>query len=386
MKVLFVHNEYQWKGGEDVVLSLEMNMLRKNNIIAQSIVLNNSVINSPMKKFATFFTAIYSFQSRKLIYDAIVTHKPDVIPVHNFFPLFSPSIYDVAKRFNIPVVQTLHNYRISCPGALFLRSGKVCEKCIGGNFTYSIIHKCYKGSYFGSMSLAALDFVHKRIDTWNKKIDRIICLTEFSKKKFVQFGLKESKIRVKPNFVDISADYDNSMLRDNVGLFVGRISYEKGIELLLKVHDKLNGKVIIVGDGPLIEKLKGLNNFIVLGSKTSQEVYCLMSKASFLIFPSIWYEGFPMTIVESFAHKLPVVASKLGAMEEIVSNQNTGLHFDVNNLDDMVTRVNWAFDNYLEMRAYGENAYMEYQNRFTSDINYQTLVSIYEEVIKENEK
>lgn len=383
MKVLFIHNRYQYFGGEDAVLSSEIEMLRSNNVFVETVIFNNSTIDNSFEKFVAFFSSIYSIKASKVVRAAIIAHKPDVIHVHNFFPLVSPSVYDVAEKFKIPIVQTLHNYRIACPGAFFLRDGKVCEKCIGGNFMHSIVHKCYKNSYIGSLSLASMDYVHKMIGTWNKKIDRIICLTNFAKNKFVQFGLNESIITVKPNFVESRGVSVSLKPRDNVGLFVGRISHEKGIQNLMKIHDRIKGKILIAGDGPLLERLNGFKNFIVLGRKTPDEIFKLMKQTSFLLFPSIWYEGFPMTIVESFVNRLPVVASKLGAMEEVIVDSKTGLHFEPNNLAEMVEKINWAFENYDKMRQYGENAYSEYLRYYTAEENYKILISIYnEEILK----
>lgn len=136
MNVLFVHNEYQFFGGEDAVLASEVEMLRINNVKVETVIFNNKNINTLFDKSVSFFSSIYSIKAKKVIEDAIIANKPDVIHVHNFFPLVSPSVYDVARKYKIPIVQTLHNYRIACPGAFFLRDGEVCEKCIEGNFIH----------------------------------------------------------------------------------------------------------------------------------------------------------------------------------------------------------------------------------------------------------
>lgn len=380
MKVLFIHSRYKLSGGEDSVLALEEKMLNDRGVEVKVVIFENKDIKGFLKKATTFFTAIYSFKAKKKIAKEISSFKPDIIHVHNFFPLVSPSIYDAARTCNVPVIQTLHNFRIICPGALLLRDGKVCEKCIQGNFLNAIYHKCYRDSYFGSLSLASSDFIHKTMNTWNTKVDAFICLTSFAKKKFVQSGIDEAILRIKPNFVDSETSISTDD-RKNIGLFVGRISQEKGIMNLIKIHDKMDGKIIFVGDGPLLNRLKGLSNYIILGRKPQNEIAEYMKTASFLIFPSICYEGFPMSIVEAYSNRLPVIASKMGAMEEIVIDGKTGCHFLPDDLEMMADKINWAFQNYSELREYGENAYLEYTDKYTSDINYSILLKIYEDAI-----
>lgn len=384
MRVLLVHNEYLQKGGEDTVVANEIEMLKSNGNEVLLYQVSNKVIKSPIKKIKTFFDSTYSYSSRKNIKKTISKFKPDIIHVHNFFPLISASVYDAAHQCKTPIIQTLHNYRIICASGLLLRNGHICEKCIQGCFTHSIIHKCYRQSYIGSASIAVMNFFHKNRNTWNKRIDKIICLTEFAKNKFEQSGLDPAIIAVKPNFINKPILIESDFERENIGLFVGRLSHEKGIENLIKIHDEIEGRIYIVGDGPLLKKIKGFDKFIVLGRKTQQEVNEIMSKVSFLILPSIWYEGFPMTIVEAFSNKLPVISCKLGAMDEVIKDNYSGIHFPENNLGEMVKKINWAFSNFYEIRKMGENAYKEYNTKYTAVVNYELLMSIYKNAIKQN--
>ncbi len=382
MKVLYIHNRYKILGGEDSVFEVEVDMLRTKGCEVKTILLNNNEIDTLGKKIGSFFSAIYSFKSKKLIAREILEFKPDVIHVHNFFPLVSPSIYDLAKKLKVPIVQTLHNYRLICPGALLLREGVICEKCVNGNFSNAIINRCYKQSILGSTSVAIMDWFHRISGTWNNKIDRIICLTEFARNKFVEAGFNKDKIVVKPNFVTAEIVPVDTK-RENIGLFVGRISSEKGIEGLVKIHDRLKGKLLIVGDGPELDKLRGLKSFDLLGFKKNDEVKQLMQQVSFLVFPSIWYEGLPMTILEAFSNKLPVIATNIGAMSSVVENHRNGLHFELSNYDQMIDQINWAFCNYESIREFGEAAYDDYQNKYSMEINYQKQIKIYQDVIDE---
>ncbi|WP_262511950.1 glycosyltransferase family 4 protein [Marinilabilia rubra] len=381
MRVLFVHNRYKQAGGEDSVVKMESQMLKRNGHDVELLEFDNTEIKSFLSKIKTFFSVIYSKSSKKGIRRTLENSDFDLIHVHNFFPLISPSIYDLANEYDLPVVQTLHNYRIICPGALLMKNSKVCEKCITGNYMHSVLYRCYRKSFFGSLSLAMMDYVNRKRNTWNTKIDKVICLTEFAKSKFIEGGISEDLITVKPNFIEYRGDNLEST-RENLGLFVGRLSHEKGIAKLIQMHDYLDGKVLIVGDGPLINKLKGLDKFIVYGKQNSEQVNQLMKKASFLIFPSIWYEGLPMTIIEAFSNRLPVVASKLGAMKEIIKHEATGLLFNLIDLQDGIDNINRAFNNFALMRDYGNAAYCQYLNQYTDKVNLKQMLEIYKEVLE----
>ncbi|MBR8537378.1 glycosyltransferase family 4 protein [Carboxylicivirga sediminis] len=384
MKILFIHNKYKQAGGEDAVLLSEEKMLDHYGCTVRSIIFNNDEINSSTQKALGFFSAIYSFKSKKRLAQEIQKFRPDVIHVHNFFPLVSPSVYDLANSYEIPVVQTLHNYRLICPGALLLKDNTICEKCVKGNFTYAIINRCYRQSFLGSTSVALMDFIHRLRNTWNEKIDRIICLTEFARSKFVDAGFTHSKIVVKPNFV--TEKKFSGFKRDNIGLFVGRISVEKGVDILVKINDRINGKLLIVGDGPEIEKLRGLDNYVLLGLKKNEEVQRLMQQVSFLVFPSIWYEGLPMTILEAFSNKLPVIATNIGAMSSVIDNHRTGLHFNIDDCEELIDQINWAYNNFDSMREYGMAAYNEYLKKYSLQVNYKKQIEIYQDVINEKKR
>ncbi|MBS2210214.1 glycosyltransferase family 4 protein [Carboxylicivirga mesophila] len=384
MRVLFIHNRYQQAGGEDTVVKMEMDMLRENGNEVDLLEFNNDNITTLTDKLRAFVSSIYSFSTKRIVETKISETSYDVIHVHNFFPLVSPSVYDAAYKYKIPIVQTLHNYRIICPGALLMQDGKICEKCLKGNYFNAMIYKCYRNSILGSLSIALMDGVHRAINTWNNKINKVICLTEFAKNKFIEGGIDKNKLVVKPNFLLIKEDLPEEINRENVGLFVGRISEEKGINSLIEIHDKLKGLILIVGDGPAIDKLKGLSKFKILGRKSNKEVVELMRKSSFLLFPSIWYEGLPMTILEAFSNKLPVIATNIGAMKELIKDDSNGLHYNIGRSEEMAEKINWAFDNYEQFRKYGLNAYITFKESYSSEVNYSKQIEIYKQVINEN--
>ena len=371
LKILMAHNYYQQPGGEDGVFAAEVALLRENGHKVIEYVDCNKRIKK-MHPLAVFRDTLWSFHTYKKFVKLIKEEKPDIAHFHNIFPLISPSAYYACKKMGVPVVQTIHNYRLLCPGAFFFRDGRICEKCIGNffpiyqtlddyidnffnkkmsradnsilNFPWSaVFHKCYKKSYLYSFVVSLMIFIHRVLGTWINKVDGYIVLTEFGRFKFIEGGLPEDKIFVKSNFIYPDPGMREDFHGDYI-LFVGRLSAEKGLRTFLRTWDnKENISLKIVGDGPLRKELedfvriKEINNIEFLGKKSKEEVYSLMKKACFLLFPSKWYEGFPLTILEAFACGLPVVAFRIGAMSEYL-----GLYLmnkNENNLMDIVKNV-----------------------------------------------
>lgn len=379
MKVLFVHNEYQQAGGEDSVLRAEAQLLESYGHSIQVSTVTNNSIDSVVKKIKSFQDVVYSHSSRKWMKARIDEFQPDVVHVHNFFPLLSPSIYDVCSEHKIPVIQTLHNYRLMCPGALLMRSNRVCEDCIGHSAYHSLKYKCYRNSFLGTYAVARMVEYHKKHLTWKNKVSAFIALTEFAKSKFIQSGLPKSKIHVKSNFLSNEIEHEFKSNKRFGALYVGRLSEEKGIRSLLEVWSGINYPLRIVGTGEYEEQVKQSSNANIeyLGGLSQEAVLSEMGKAAFLIMPSLWYEGFPMVIVEAFSQGLPVVASDLGSMAEIIEDGYSGLKFDPSNTKDIRSKVRLLIEGDIDLERLGENAFNEYQKRYTADVNYGQLMHIY---------
>ena len=229
---------------------------------------------------------------------------------------------------------------------------------------------------------------HRQQGTWATKVDRFIALTEFSKKKFVEAGFRPAKIAVKPNFVKWT-ELEMPVGADRHGvLFVGRLSQEKGIETMLRAWNSLDVPLRVVGDGPSLDMVKGraAGAIAALGKREPKQVMKEMADAAFLIMPSECYEGFPLVLVEAFAQGLPVIASRLGAMAEIVEDGVTGLHFAPGDAEDLADKVRWAAEHIDEMREMGANARRVYEEKYTPEINYRQLMAIYQAAIEENKK
>jgi len=347
MKIVIVHNKYLLPGGEDHVFNLEATLLNR-----------------------------YSHKVVKYVRD-----------FHNTFPLISPSVYSACVRAGVPVIQTLHNFRLICPAATLFRDGQVCEDCLGRLSPWpGIRHACYRKSRLQTSIVAGMLMAHNWHKTYKNNVDRYIALTKFGRQKFIEGGLPAEKIVVKPNF--IYPDPGQGEERNGYALFVGRTSKEKGILTLLRAWSQMAGHPLkIVGNGELrshvetyIEREK-LNDIEVLGQRKHEDVLKLMKAARLLIFPSVWYEGFPVTIVEAFATGLPVVASRLGSMEEIIEEDRTGILFkpgDEVELAEKIAQV-WAHPRILD--EMGKEARLEYERKYTAETNYQQLIKIYESAI-----
>lgn len=385
MRVLLAHNRYRQAGGEDVAVESERQLLTAYGHDVGLLEVDNAGIVGMSGKLSTALGVVYSAASKAKVANQIQRLKPDVVHVHNTFPLLSPSIYFACKEANIPVVQTLHNYRMVCPSALLHRSGGLCEECIGKDFAWpGILHACYRGSRLGTASVATMTWFHKVLGTWTKRVDVFVVLTEFAKRKLGEGGLPMDKMVIKPNF----ASNPGSMGDGGGGfaLFVGRLSAEKGIATLISawLRKERGIGLKIVGEGPLASEVaecaKG-RNIEYLGGQPRGKVLALMRKAHVLICPSIWYEGFPMVIVEAFSVGLPVIASNLGSMSSVVAHELTGLLCYPGDPEDLSTKIEWVVNNKQQMPKMRRAARSEYLGKYTPEQNHQRLMEIYDRVI-----
>ena len=387
MRVLQLHNYYRQAGGEDAVVASEAEILLDHGHEVRKWSLRNADIASASSRIVTAFRTSYSVKARNQVRAVVDDFAPDLVHVHNFFPLLTPSVYDACRAAGVPVVQTLHNYRTICAGALLLRDGRPCEDCIGGSPYQGALHGCYRNSRLGSLAVARMIARHRRQATWRTKVDRFIALTEFAKAKFVEAGFPADKIAVKPNSVEDGGARASAGDRHGA-LFVGRLSPEKGIGTLLTAWRDLDVPLRIAGDGPLLSRVRDAASTTVmpLGMLPREAVNQEMARATFLVMPSVWYETFGLAIVEAFCQGLPVIASRHGAMAEIVEDGVTGLHFVPGDPRDLATKVRWAAEHPKEMRRFGSNARRAYEEKYTPEANFGRLMRIYQEAENENRK
>ncbi len=342
-----------------------------------------SVTNDDIKTFwdktRAALGATYSSSAKRQMAEEIKAFGPDVVHVHNFFPLLTPSIYDACQEARVPVVQTLHNYRTLCAGALLLRDGQVCEKCLTKSPYFGTFHGCYRNSALASLPVSRMISYHQRRHTWRDKVDAFIALTDFARANFVEGGLPEDKIYVKPNFIPDYYDVTPAPKERKGGLFVGRLSEEKGVEVLIEAWRGIDAPLTIVGGGPLRDELERDSgpNIRFLGQLAPDAVRKEMRKASFMVMPSIWYEGFPMTLVEAMSMATPVIASDLGALSELVGAVSGKLLFKAGSARDLRQRLVSALDNSKAMTALGQKSRKVFLKNYTPSQNYKRLMEIY---------
>lgn len=382
MNILMLHNSYQQRGGEDESYESEVRMLRAEGHSVETILINNSQIEST-GKIQVALQSLWSNPSYDLV-DRMLRDRPfDVLHVQNFFPLLSPSVYYAAKKHGVAVVQTLRNYRLLCPGVYFYRDGRVCEDCMGKVFKYpGILHGCYRGSRLATATVAAMTAFHTIKGTWLNAVDLYIALTQFVRDKFIEAGFPEDKLVVKNNFV--YPDPGCGTGEGGYALFVGRLSPEKGLDTLLAAWKQLgrNWKLKIAGDGPMSAEVQAFcdahRDVEWVGAKSRAETSELMSGARVLVFPSQWYETFGRVAIESFAAGTPVIASRLGAMAEICDDMQTGLLFEPGNANDLGKKLRWVFDNPARVAQMRPIARQTYESRYTMHENCRVLIHAYE--------
>lgn len=360
-------------------------MLQQNGHTVRLLSATNHDITGFLGKLQAAANATYSRVAKKMLAAELSSFRPDVVHVHNFFPLLSPSVYYACREANVPVVQTLHNFRLLCPNAMLFRDGRVCNECVNKLLPWpGIVHACYRGSRAGTAAVAAMSSIHTAQGTWKNAVGLYIAPSEFLRSKLIEGGFTPEKIVVKPNFV-------NSDLRPGNGsgeyaLFVGRLTCEKGIDVLLETWKELpiDLPLKIVGDGPLLGRVTaaGENPRIQpMGLLPRREVLELMSQASFLVFPSQWYETFGLVVAEAFAAGLPVIASKLGCMETMVRDGQTGLHFPAGDASELAAKVRWAVAHPQELARMRANCRAEFEAKYTPAKNYQQLLTIYQQAM-----
>ena len=383
MKILVAHNYYQQPGGEDQVVRDETGLLEAHGHRVLRYTMHNDTI-AGMNPVALAASTVWN----QSVYRELRTHlrreRPWVAHFHNTFPLISPAAHHAAKAEGIPVVQTLHNYRLFCPNGLFFRRGRVCEDCLGRAVPWpGVLHACYRQSRTASGVTATMLTAHRGLDTWNRMVDVYVALTEFARQKFIQGGLPADRIVVKPNFVDPQPNVGEH--RGGYALFVGRLSPEKGIATLLRAWERLGEKIPlkITGDGPLASAVAEaelrLPRVEWLKWRSRDEIDALMREAAVLVFPSECYEGgLPKTIIEAFAVGLPVVTTDLGAMSRLVTHGRTGLHYRPSDADNLAATMDGAWTHPQQLGELGREARREYERKYTAERNYQMLMETYE--------
>jgi len=381
LKILQAHNYYQQSGGEDTVVAQERQLLENNGHEVIPFYKNNEEITtySRLDKVKLVKETTWSKKTYREIDTIFKSEKIDICHVHNTLPLISPSIYYACKKHKVPVIQTLHNYRLICTNGLLMRDGKICEDCLGRSAYGAISKKCYRNSAMQTYVVARMLQKNKQMGTWNKQVNAYLCLTEMAKQKFIEHGIPEEKITVKPNFLDVELKKD--IEKKDYLLFAGRLTATKGIELIINLANRINYPIKVIGDGDMKEALSITPKVELLGRKSHKETIELMRDAKAILFPTLLYEGMPMTIIEAFALKTPIIATRIGAAESMINHLHTGLLFDYNSGNDFLAKVSFCLGNKDIMAQITKNAYLVYQEKYTASKNYEMLLDIYNSVL-----
>lgn len=377
MRVLLVHNFYRIPGGEDSIVREELSTLSQKGVEVELFSVSNNDFRGALGSLTAALQVVYNRRARQVLSDKLKKFSPDVVHIHNFFPLLSPSILDACITAGVPSVLTLHNFRILSPGALLHPTETVEGRSLQNSCWWTVPKRVYRNSAAATLAVAAMIEFHKRAGTWTRKVGRFIALTDWAKQMFTEGGLPANRIVVKPNCIARPPAFATGC-RDG-GLFVGRLDEQKGIRLLLQAWRKSDYPLKIIGDGPLssfVQQNAG-ERIVYLGRQPRDVVQREMQAAKFLILPSNGNEMFPVTILEAFSNHLPVICSDLPSLKDLVEPGITGLKFPANDADALAQRVRWAASNYAALDELGRNAHSVYETQYTPEVNFNQLVAIY---------
>jgi glycosyltransferase involved in cell wall biosynthesis len=388
MRVLIVHNRYRSNSpsGENRVVDQEAALLSSaGHDVVRYERESDEISRLPLGQKVTLpGRVLWSSEDRRRLGVLIRRSAPEIMHVHNTFPLISPSVLGSAGELRLPVVATLHNYRLMCSNGLLFRDGAPCELCVGRSAWPGVVHRCYRDSRLASVPVALGIEIHHRLKTWTRGVSAFVALSQFARHKFIEAGLPAERIYVKPNFV-----LPPSGLREGSGgfaLFVGRLSPEKGVDLLIEAWSSELGRLLIVGEGRAAVELKKRAvrhgpSVQFLGRLSHERIMQLLRNARALVVPSRSYEGFPLVVAEAYAHGVPVIAPAIGAFPEIVRNGKSGLLFVPGDSDSLRARVVELMDPSTSQRL-GETARQLYEGHYAPRRNLGLLLNIYEQVIE----
>jgi glycosyltransferase involved in cell wall biosynthesis len=384
MKILIAHNAYQQRGGEDMVFEQESTMLAASGFDVRRFTVRNDHIQGIAGKIAAARSVISNTASVKALYSEVDAFTPDIVHFHNFFPTLSPAAVDAVAQRGIPVVLTLHNYRLICAGGMLLRAGKVCEDCLAHSKLPGVVHGCYRGSHIGSALVGGMGTYFKQLLKKHRRHITLIALTEFAKSRFVADGFLPEQIVVRGNVI---ADPGTGLdVREKRIVYVGRLSSEKGVDTLLNATQHIDGTIEIIGDGPERAKLETMagSNVIFRGQLPSAQVLECVKSAAAMAVPSRWYEGFPMVVLEAMATGTPILASRIGSLAEIVAHEDTGLLLPPNAAPAWQEGIARILQSPPLARTYGGNARMRFLEKHSFATGVESLTRIYTNAISKS--
>jgi len=387
-RVLQVHTRYRQAGGEDEVAAAEKRLLEEAGLAVTQVLFDNPGPGghrpSPASMLTQSFSAIWSRGAARRVRETIEATRAQVVHVHNTFVSASPSVYGAAYSCGVPVVQTLHNYRLVCPAATVFRDGRPCTDCFGRSIPWpAVAHACYRGSRAQSAVVAASLAVGRAGGAYSRRIGAYLALTQFQRDLLVRGGLPAAKIEVVPNFLE--PDPGEGDGPRNGLLFVGRLTQDKGVPTLLRAAALAPGLVRVAGTGPLASQVGDAartGDLEELGRLDKKAVFEQLRGAVAMVLPSVWFEGFPMAVLEAYATGTPVIASGIGSLGEVVKDGVTGLLVPPGDEARLADRLRWANEHRDEMRRMGSNARLEYEARYRGPAHLDALLGTYDRLIE----
>ena len=332
---------------------------------------------------------LYSFEAKRKIERVVKNEKPDIVHLNSFAHQISPSILHVFKKYHIPVVMTVHDYKLVCPTYSMFLNGAPCERCKSGRFYNCFIKKCAKGSHLKSLLNSVEMYLHHKLLKIYNLVDIFIAPSMFLKSKVEEMGY-QGRIVYLPYFIQNNEFIPRYQWEDKTVIYVGRLSREKGLPTLLDAMEGLDLRLRIVGEGPmksgLLDKVKrmGLKNIEFAGYKTGNDLKDAISKSMFVIVPSEWYENYPFSIIESFALGKPVIGAAIGGIPELVKDGYSGLTFEPGDVDGLRAKIKNLADDPIKIAEMGKNARKFIENELNAENHYKKLIQIYNEAIKRN--
>jgi glycosyltransferase involved in cell wall biosynthesis len=392
MKILMVHNYLRPPSGENTVFEQESALLRSKGHNVITYVRRNSEIEAMgwLDRGLMPLSALWSSSACGDLKTLIERENPEVAHFHNIFPLVSPAAYRVCSGMNLPVVQTLHHFRIVCPGALLFKRNEVCEACAEMKFSAGIRYGCYRNSRLQTAGMAAVVSFHRAIRTWQNTVDLYIALSDFAVAKYRQLGFPSQNFFVKTNF--LQNPIEPVFADSGYGVYIGRLGEEKGIAILLsalKSCPEIPFKII--GDGPIrdfvIEAMgqPGFEHVEYLGVRDHRECMACLSGSRFLVLPSQWYEGVPMVLLEAMAAGKPAIVTNIGVLPQMIEDGFNGLIFEPKSGQGLIAAMKRLNGNPDESRVMGRRSRSVFDERYTSEVNYSLLMQAYQKAASTHE-
>jgi glycosyltransferase involved in cell wall biosynthesis len=381
VRIMQVHTHYRSRGGEDDVVATELRLLQE----AGHDVLAWRSANPPgVRAAASFAAAAWNPAAARRARRAAEDFRPDIVHVHNTWYAASPAVIAGLHRLGLPVVMTLHNYRLLCAAGTLFRSGAPCEDCVGDTPFHAVRHRCYRDSASESLVAAGAIALQERRGTWQRDVDRFIALSEFGRERFIAGGLPANKITLKSNSVADPGPRAQPPSASRTVVFIGRLTEEKGLQTLLDAWRQANSslQLLIVGEGPLAPSLRRSASESVnfVGERSHEEVLSLLMTARALVLPSLWYEGQPVVALEAAAAGLPILLSDLGAMTELLGPGAEDVLSAPGDVDVLRDRIRSLSDGEFA-DAHGERNRSRFEARFTHSIAITRLEAIYRSVL-----